>query len=73
MDKENKIGGSEYIQQSSVSSTTTVNSDESNDALELKIGESYLVKKSEGEWHPATIIHTRLDCFKNPEYYSTLR
>lgn len=71
MDKENKIAGPDqnYIQQSSVSSTTTNNSDESNDALELKLGEAYLVKKSEGEWHPATIIQTRLDCFKNPEYY----
>ncbi|KAG5681793.1 hypothetical protein PVAND_011201 [Polypedilum vanderplanki] len=74
MDKENenKVSGSEYIQQSSVSSTTTINSDDGNSSdatLELKIGESYLVKKSDNEWHPATIIQTRLDCFKNSEYY----
>jgi len=72
MDKENTPAGSssDYIQQSSVSSTTASNSDESNDALlELKIGESYLVKKQDGTWHPATIIQTRLDCFKNQEYY----
>lgn len=71
MDKENFPTGSpsDYIQQSSVSSTTASNSDESNDALELKIGEAYRVRKQDGSWHPATIIQTRLDCFKNPEYY----
>lgn len=72
MDKENKVsaGSSEYIQQSSVSSTTASTTDEnSNDSMELKIGESYLVKKQDNEWHPATIIQTRPDAFKNTEYY----
>ncbi len=65
MDKENN----KIIQQSSVSSTT-INSDESNDMMvDFKVGESYLVRKAEGEWHPATIIQTRFDSFKNPEYY----
>ena len=73
MDKENKNNAgitSDYIQQSSVSSTTASNTDDnSNDSMEFKIGEAYLVKKHDNEWHPATIIQTRLDCFKNTEYY----
>jgi hypothetical protein len=71
MDKENKnTASSDFIQQSSVSSTTASNIDEnSNDELELKIGEAYLVKKNDNDWHPATIIQTRFDAFKNLEYY----
>lgn len=36
--------------------------------LELIIGENYLVKKDDS-WHPAQLIQTRVDSFKNTEYY----
>lgn len=51
----------------------TMDHSESNDGkseeVELLIGENYLVMKQDGSWHPAQLIQTRLDAFKNSEYY----
>lgn len=71
MDKADKENSKPDIQQSSISSTTTSNPDENSndDSIDIIIGDSYLVRKHDNDWHLATVIQTRLDAFKNPEYY----